>query len=122
MMDGGIVRVCTLENLAADGDMPSYSLRVASEAYFAFRTVSYRRLYAAKGANEQIDLLIRIWRDPTVERGQYAVLSDSVSDGQYEIQNVQHTVDEDNLQVSDLTLRKVDELYEVFAGEIEDCP
>ena len=117
MMDAGIVTVCELTNTAADGDMPLYRLSEVSRAYFAQRTVSYRRLYAAKGANEQIDLLIRIWRDPTVSRGQYAVLSDSADNGQYEITNVQHTVDEDNLQVSDLTLRRVDKLYEVIAGE-----
>lgn len=117
MMDAGIVAVCEKVNTAADGNMPVYKLSELSKAYFAQRTVSYRRLYAAMGANEEIDLLIRIWRDPTVERGQYAVLSESVNDGQYEIQNVQHTVDEDNLQVSDLTLKRIDKLYEVIAGE-----
>lgn len=117
MMDAGIVTICNLINTAADGNMPVEKLSEVSRAYFAQRTVSYRRLYAAKGANEEIDLLIRIWRDPTVTRGQYAVLSDSTNDGQYEIQVVQHTVDEDNLRVSDLTLKRIDQLYEVIAGE-----
>lgn len=120
MMDAGIVTVCNLINTAAEGDMPAYQLVEVSKAYFANRTVSYRRLYAAKGANEEIDLLIRVWCDPTLHRGQYAVLSMSVNDGQYEIQAVQHTVDEDNLKVSDITLKKVDHLYDVLTGEIEE--
>ena len=117
MMDAGIVSICNLENTADSGNMPVYKLVEVSKAYYASRTMSYRRAYAAKGVNEQIDLLIRIWRDPAVQRGQYAVISESVDNGQYEIQLVQHTVDEDNLQVSDLTLRRLDKLYDVIAGE-----
>ena len=120
MMDGGIATVCVLTNTAADGDMPVYQLVPVTRAYFAYRTVSYRRMYAAKGANEEIDLLIRIWRDPTVMTGQYVVLSQSVNDGQYEIKMVQHTVDEDNLQVSDITLQKVDQLYDVLTEQTEE--
>lgn len=117
MMDAGIATICTLTNTAGDGDMPVYKLAEVSKAYFAQRTISYRRLYAAKGANEQIDLLIRMWRDPSVQSGQYVVLSDSVVDGQYEIQTVQHTIDDDNLLVSDVTLRRVDKLYEVITDD-----
>lgn len=117
MMDAGIATICTLTNIAGDGDMPVYKLVEVSKAYFAQRTISYRRLYAAKGANERIDLLIRMWRDPAVQSGQYVVLSESVTDGQYEIETVQHTVDEDNLQVTDVALRRVDKLYEVIAGD-----
>ena len=125
MMDGGIATVCELANTAEAGNKPVYQLQVVTRAYFAYRTVSYRRLYAAKGANQEIDLLIRVWRDPLITIGQYVVLSDSVNDGQYEIQNVQNTVDEDNLQVSDITLKRIDNLYEIAAGEIETgsgCP
>lgn len=124
-MDGGVVTFCYLTNTAEDGDKPLYKLLPFSKAYFAYRTISYRRLYEARGANEEVDLLIRAWRDPKVCRGQYAVLSQSVNDGQYEIRMVQHTVDEDNLQVSDITLQKVDQLYDVLTDETEEstgCP
>lgn len=116
MMDAGIVTICDLKNTAEAGDMAKYQLVEVSKAYYANRTMSYRRAYAARGANEQIDLLIRIWRDPSIRMGQYAVLSDSQDDGQYQVTLIQHTVDEDNLQVSDLTLRRVDQLYEVATG------
>lgn len=120
-MDAGIVTICRLINTAEDGNMPVYKLSKVTAAYYANRTVSYRRFYAAKGANEEIDLLIRIWRDPSVQRGQYAVVSESLDNGQYEIEQVQHTVDADNLQVTDLTLKRVDKLYEVIAGKAENC-
>lgn len=113
MMDAGIVTICDLIDTADPGDMAQYQLVPVSQAYFANRTMSYRRSYAARGANEQIDLLIRVWRDPEIRMGQYAVLSDSTDDGQYQITLIQHTVDADNLQISDLTLRRLDQLYEV---------
>lgn len=112
-MDSGIVTICDLTDTSEPGDMAKYKLVEVSRAYYGNKTVSYRRSYAAKGANEQIDLLIRVWRDPNIRMGQYAVLSDSTDDGQYLITLIQHTVDADNLQVSDLTLRRLDQLYEV---------
>ena len=113
MMDDGIVTICELEDTAEPGDMARYKLVEVCRAYFMNRTMSYRRSYAARGANEQIDLLIRVWRDSQIRMGQYAVLSDSTDDGQYQVTLIQHTVDADNLQVSDLTLRRLDQLYEV---------
>lgn len=43
----------------------------------------------------------------------YAVLSQSENNGQYRITNVQQMLDEDELKVTDLTLQRMDELYEI---------
>lgn len=118
MMDDGIIKICDLTNLAPDGDMPRDQLTVLDEMYFESRTVGYNRQYAAKGVNEQVDMLVRVWRNNTVHIGMYAVLTNyeeqvNESGDQYHIDNVQHLLDDDGLKVTDLTLSRMDELYEI---------
>lgn len=118
MMDDGIIKICDLTNLAPDGDMPRNQLTVLDEMYFESRTVGYNRQYAAKGVNEQVDMLVRVWRNNTVHIGMFAVLTNyegqvNESGDQYRIDNVQHLLDDDGLKVTDLTLSRMDELYEV---------
>lgn len=118
MMDDGIIKICDLTNLAPDGDMPRNQLTVLDEMYFESRTVGYNRQYAAKGVNEQVDMLVRVWRNNTVHIGMYAVLTNyeeqvNESGDQYHIDNVQHLLDDDGLKVTDLTLSRMDELYEI---------
>lgn len=118
MMDDGIIKICDLNNLAPDGDMPRNQLTVLDEMYFESRTVGYNRQYAAKGVNEQVDMLVRVWRNNTVHIGMFAVLTNyegqvNESGDQYRIDNVQHLLDDDGLKVTDLTLSRMDELYEI---------
>lgn len=123
MMDSGIVTICTLENLAQDGDMPSPKLVPLvyddEELTWQFeeRTVGMNRQYLAKGVSERIDMMIRIWRAP-VRIGMYALLTDYEDqenpDGdQYRIDNVQQLFDDNGLKVTDLTLYRLEELYDV---------
>lgn len=107
--------VCTLQNTAEPGAMPVDRLSPVFADYFGERTVGYNRYYAAKGVNEQVDLLIRIGRTTAARIGMYAVLSMSENDGQYRITNVQQLLGEDGLKCTDLTLSRMDELYEVIA-------
>lgn len=118
MMDDGIIKICDLTNLAPDGDMPRNQLTVLDSMYFESRTVGYNRQYAAKGVNEQVDMLVRVWRNNTVHIGMFAVLTNyegqvNESGDQYRIDNVQHLLDDDGLKVTDLTLSRMDELYEI---------
>lgn len=117
MMDAGFITVCQLQDYQEPGDMPKQILVPLDLFQFEERVVGYNRQYAAKGANEQVDMLVRIWRHP-VRIGMYAVLSDyegqeCEAGDQYQIQNVQNLLDDDGLKVTDLTLRRVDKLYEV---------
>lgn len=111
--DDGVLTTCTLENTAQPGSMPVQKLVPVTTHFYGERTVGYNRQYAAMGVNEQIDLLVRVWRDSSIRIGMYVVMEDG---NQYRIDNVQHLYDDDNLKVTDLTLRRLDELYDV-AGE-----
>ena len=121
MMDDGLVTLCTLENTAENGDMPKEMLVSTQTLMFESRNIGVTRFYAAQGANQQIDMLIRVWR-VNAKVGMYAVLTDyegqENDDGdQYQIDAVQQTLNANGLKVTDLTLRRVDRLYEVLTEQ-----
>ena len=111
-MQAGKVTICDLVNTAAAGAMPVEKLSTVTAALFEERAVGYNRFYAAQGVNQQIDLLIRVWR-MSVQIGQYAVLEMSENNGQYRITNVQNLMNDDGLKVTDLTLSRLDSNYDV---------
>ena len=113
MFDAGIVTVCDLVNTADAGAMPVMVLAPVVHAMFGERMVGYNRYYAAQGVNQQVDLLIRVWRCPDCKIGMYAVLTHSENDGQYRITNVQHLLDDDGLKVTDITLSRLEQNYDI---------
>lgn len=124
MKDAGIVTICKLTNTAASGLMPKEELiplEYEGEVLtwrFEDRFIGYSRQYEAKGVGERIDKLIRIWNAPQVRIGYYAVLADyegqeNENGDQYRIDNVQPQIDENGLKVTDITLYRLDELYDI---------
>lgn len=126
MMNDGLVVLCNLKNLAEAGDMPHEVLvpltedDEAMEWSFEERVIGYNRQYVAMGVSERVDMLIRIWRAPA-RIGMYAVLTDyegqeNPEGDQYRIDNVQHLLNEDGLKVTDLTLYRLEDLYDISRG------
>ena len=110
MMDSGTCRIYTVTDAAENGEMPAPTLHEYGDYEWSFedRMISYSRQYAAMGADQQIDRIIRIWRTP-VRIGDVVVIDTE----QYRIDNVQPTLDDDSLQVVDLTLRRLEENYDI---------
>ena len=110
MMDSGTCRIYTVTDAAGNGEMPNPALHEYGDYEWAFedRMISYTRQYAAMGVDQQIDRIIRIWRTP-VRIGDVVVIEGE----QYRIDNVQPTLDDDSLQVVDLTLRRLEENYDI---------
>ena len=110
MMDSGTCRIYTVTDAAENGEMPAPTLHEYGDYEWAFedRMISYSRQYAAMGVDQQIDRIIRIWRTP-VHIGDVVVIDGE----QYRIDNVQPTLDDDSLQVVDLTLRRLEENYDI---------
>lgn len=100
----------SLRNTAAKGMMPKEQLVKIGEEYYGSRVIGYNRQYAALGADQRIDELVRIWRNNQVRANHYAVLEDGL---QYRINFVQHLLDDDGLEVTDLTLVRLEENYDV---------
>lgn len=111
LFDSGTAVFCRLVNNAAVGDMPDEHLIPFTQHDYGERIVGYGRQYAAKGVNEQVDMLIRFWQDRSIRIGMYAVIDEV----QYRIDNVQHLLDDDGLKVTDLTLGRLEGLYDVSA-------
>ena len=110
MMDSGTCRIYTVTDAAGNGEMPNPTLHEYGDYEWSFedRMISYSRQYAAMGVDQQIDRIIRIWRTP-VRIGDVVVIGDE----QYRIDNVQPTLDDDSLQVTDLTLRRLEANYDI---------
>ena len=110
MMDSGTCRIYTVTDAAENGEMPNPTLHEYGDYEWSFedRMISYSRQYAAMGVDQQIDRIIRIWRTP-VRIGDVVVIDGE----QYRIDNVQPTLDDDSLQVVDLTLRRLEGNYDI---------
>ena len=128
MKDAGIVTICKLTNTSESGMMPREVLSPLMHDdevltwRFEDRYIGYSRQYEAKGVGERIDKLIRIWNAPQARIGYYAVLTDyegqeNENGDQYRIDNVQPSVDENGLKVTDLTLYRLDDLYDFPTDE-----
>jgi hypothetical protein len=108
MRDDGLLTFYSLENTSLPGRMPVEKLVSVSTAYYSRRTVGMNRLYAAAGANRDIDVLVRCHNTPTVpEGGKYVILEDGK---QYRIDAAQEIVERDAV---DLTLVRLEEFYDV---------
>lgn len=110
LFDSGTLWICKLEDSVKKGAMPKGKLVKVAEYDFGERTVGYGRQYAAKGVSEQVDMLVRIWQDRTIRIGMYALVN---GEEQYLIGNAQHLKDDDGLLVTDLSLQRLDDLYDV---------
>ena len=111
MYDDGFMKIYRLQDVAPAGEMPQLKLVYLQGAFFESRVIGYGRFYAAKGAQQQIDLLLRAPEHlPGVRIGMFAVLEDGL---QYRIDNVQHTTDDDELPVTDLSLFRLEEFFDV---------
>lgn len=109
MIFEGKLTLYSLENIAEKGLKPVEKLIKIDDAYYGRRVVGYNRQYAAMGADQKIDDLVRIWRRP-IRAGNYAVLEDGF---QYRIDFAQDLTDEDGLPVTDLTLSRMENHYDV---------
>lgn len=116
LLDSGTLTICKIGYADDSGKTPKGKLFPLREHYYGERTVGYGRQYAAKGANEQVDMLVRIWQDRGARIGMYAVLENGE---QYRIDNVQQLKDDDGLAVTDLTMRRLDDLYDIAAENEE---
>jgi len=113
--DDGIAYLCTLTDISKPGLKPKEVLTKVARHFFEQRTVSFRRQYAAKGASEQIDMLIRIHYDSKARIGSYVVLGNGE---QYRVDNVAVGYDSDSrLRYSELTLSRMEEYYDMLELE-----
>ena len=114
MFDGGLVKVYKITEISEPGDLPTEGLEFQSVYHFEERSIGMTRNYMAMQSNKQIDRLIRIWQDRAVDVGCVCLITDGIdSDVQYRVASNQHQVNDEGLKVTDLTLEKVGNLYDI---------
>ena len=106
------LKLYELKNTAVKGMMPKEQLVRICEEYYGTRTIGYNRQYAALGADQRIDQLIRIWHNDQARANRYVILEDGL---QYRITFVQDLTDEDGLEVTQLTLVRLEKNYDVVS-------
>ena len=107
MRDAGILKFYNLTSTSAPGNAPIEKLEALGTAFYAEKTIGYNRIYAARGANESIDTVVRCYNTDIPYSAKYVILEDGQ---QYQISVKQKIVDED---ATDLTLVRVEDYYDV---------
>lgn len=110
MREGGLLTIYSLQNIAKKGFMPKEKLVSEGTAYFSYRTIGVTRMYAALGANREIEVLVRCWNTELPQEGKFVILDGSGI--QYRIDVAQPIVDEDAV---DLTLVRLEDFFDVAA-------
>lgn len=104
MREGGILSICSLEQVGEKGFMPKDALVEQATAFFEYRTIGVNRMYAAMGANRQIDLLTRCFNTSLEPGWEYVVIDGT----QFRIDAAQPHDD-----AVDLSLVRLEEFYDL---------
>lgn len=109
----GIINLALLTNVAEAGNMPREQLQFVGRFWFEERMIGLQRQMVAKGARQQIDMVVRIREKRQQARiGMFAVLGNG---DQFRIINVSRGRDDDDIsRFTELTLERLDKLYDVF--------
>lgn len=92
------------------GGMPKEVLTYLGWTYYGERTVSYSRLYEARGADCKVDKVVRIPDRVTVNVGWYVILEDGE---QYRIDALSPVIVASSVRATELTLIKVEDRYDI---------
>ena len=108
----GILTICKVANTGEAGFMPKEELVPLVSAYYRKRTVGYNRLYAAMGANQEIQMLVRCYNTevPSYSEQLYVVFPNEANDNQFMVSAIQEIIEEGAI---DLTLSRMEEFYDV---------
>lgn len=111
MLDAGSVSISRGTNTASAGGMPVMTWSEICTSYYAEKTVGFARFFTAKEHGMRADLIIQIQRNGSIRNSDKATLTsfyDDGTSGDYNIVQIQHTVDQDGQQMTDLTLERID--------------
>lgn len=113
MFDTGLLTLCLKTTASTGGAMPTEVLTPYGRAYYGERTVSYTRMYEARGADCQIDKLVRVPFDTNIRPDSYVVLEDGL---EYRVDAVAPVIIRRDVRAVELTLIHLDELLDVGMG------
>ena len=83
-----------------------------SSYYFSYEVIGVTKFYEAKKAQDRLDESVSIYRDRSITYNDIVVLEDGT---QYQISQIQHTFDDNGIQITKLTLMHLNEKFEFEA-------
>ena len=107
-LDDGILRIYSVEDVSEKGMKPVWKLKFKTRAYFGFETVGITRHYAAMRAGNKIAALVRVWQDRNICADDICILEDGA---QYRCSFVQHMKNDDGLDITKITLERLEKDY-----------
>lgn len=111
ILDSGTMKICRLENIAENGDMPQKKLVPFRKHWFQERNVYINRYYLALGQNERIDLIAYVHEDRKIYPNMYAVMGNG---DQFIVHRVEHIIEENtNLRYTRLSLQRLETFHDV---------
>ena len=108
MDNAGLLTIYALVDTAENGYMPAEKLSELCRCYYSDRVIGYGRAYAALGADQRIDRLVRCYNTSVPETGKYVIPEDGK---QYRITLMQVIGDD-----VDLTLERLETNYDVITN------
>ncbi len=108
--DDGILAICDVINAAPPGKKPVYALKEKAAYYYGYEKLGVTRYYQAKQADQQVECVVAVpgWED--IKTTDICVLEGGV---QYKIAMVQPGKDDNGLRMTELSLERIDQSYEV---------
>lgn len=113
MFDSGICTICNKTEASVAGLMPHEVLIPRTEnVYFGTRSISYTRLYEARGADSQIDKLIRVPEDVSVGPDDYIIIGSD----QYRVDAVADVIVRRSTRARELSLVRLEDYLDVVTS------
>lgn len=109
--DDGLVVIYDVANKTEPGAIPQKVLKESKRFFYSIETAGIKRIYEAVRANQQIDLLIAVYRDEQLSTNQIA---ETENGDQFIIRTIQHMNDENNIKITKLGLERQGEKYEII--------
>lgn len=113
MFDSGICTICNKTEASVAGLMPHEVLIPRTEnVYFGTRSISYTRLYEARGADSSIDKLIRVPEDVSVGPDDYIIIGSD----QYRVDAVADVIVRRSTRARELSLVRLEDYLDVVTS------
>lgn len=111
VFDDGILKVYSVQDISEKGDKPKFEYSYLNSHYFSYSTVGVKRHYTAKANNELIENVVKIYQDRSIKNDDVIEIENDF----YKVLLIQHTVDEDGIKISTISLSR----YEEFSKKIK---
>jgi len=115
LFNNGKIKIYQVSEVSEPGGMPVEGIyELFAHFNFEERKIGITRRHMAMQDNQKIDRLIRIWQDRYIEVDFICTINDGFNaDAQYRIAKVDHFRNDDGLKLTDLTLERLDDFYDI---------